>query len=64
MQPLITIFVVIMMWVAIWELFDLIMDNIVRKMSKKAEIVTRVIVYLVIIALSMAYAKYSNIKFV
>lgn len=64
MQTLLTIFIVIIMWAAIWELFDLVLDNATKNMSKKDETITRVVVYLVIIALGMVYAKYAGIKFV
>lgn len=63
MESLVNIVIIILLWVAIWDLSELLIDKITKNMSDKNNTIFRVVLYVIIIACALYYAKQKGISF-
>ena len=63
MDSIFEIFIIIVMWVAIWDLLELIIDRSTRDMDDKTQTTVRVIIYVAMIAAAIIVAKKKGISF-
>lgn len=63
MQPLLTVFIVILTWASIWDLLDILLNKVTEGVTDKQRVRVKTIIYIIIIILGILYAKQTNIKF-
>jgi hypothetical protein len=60
-ESLATTIVVVFIWIAIWNLFEIILDQITKPMNKTVRIIFEIILYIAIIIFALYYAKKNNV---